>query len=285
MFTGIGRHLIAVTPGAMAITTDAASMTGTVILATGLMTIGGMVAISRTTFPTSGLADKGGNMHTLVLDIESIPTQRAGALAEFKANVKAPGNMSKPETIAAWMRDNAEQSATDAWRKTALDGSQGEILCIGFAIDGNKPGHVIRRVDQSERDLLSAFYTQMELLELNNMTQIVGHNVKDFDLRFLYQRSVIHGVRPSFPLRQGQRYGGDFVFDTMTEWAGWGNRISLKNLCRALDIPVKQGDIDGANLWDAVLAGRYAEIADYCMSDVEATRAAWRKMTFQGVPI
>lgn len=224
-------------------------------------------------------------MHTLFIDIETIPTQRPGALDEFKATVKAPGNMSKPETIAAWMRDNAEQAATDAWRKTALDGSQGEILCIGWAIDDGEPNTVIRELGESEANILHTFYQLMINEGLDNMIQIVGHNVKDFDLRFLYQRSVIHGARPSFPLRQGQRYGGDFVFDTMAEWAGWGNRISLKNLCRALNIPVKQGDIDGANLWDAVLAGRYNEIADYCMSDVEATRAAWRKMTFQGVPL
>lgn len=75
-------------------------------------------------------------MHTLFIDIETIPSQKQGALEECRANIKAPGNMSKPETISAWMRENAESSAEDAWRKTALDGSRGGLSASGGQLTG-----------------------------------------------------------------------------------------------------------------------------------------------------
>lgn len=121
----------------------------------------------------------------------------------------------------------------------------------------------------------------MEKTGINNLSTIVGHNIKEFDLRFLFQRAIINGVKPTFPLRTGSRYGGEFVFDTMTEWAGWGNRISLANLCKALDIPVKTGDITGATVWDAVKAGRIHDVAEYCMADVVATREVYKRLTFK----
>jgi predicted PolB exonuclease-like 3'-5' exonuclease len=222
-------------------------------------------------------------MSIINLDIETIPSQRPGALEEIRAGIQAPGNMSKPETIAAWLRDNADTAAEEKWRKTALDGSQGEIVCIGWAINDEPTRSVFRRLGGDEAEMLRIFYREVKDSGVNHISTIVGHNVKDFDLRFLFQRSVINNVQPSFPLRTESRYGGDFVFDTMLTWAGWGNRISLKNLCKAIGIDAKTGDIDGANLWDAVLAGRYDEICTYCESDVAATREVYKRLTFQGV--
>jgi predicted PolB exonuclease-like 3'-5' exonuclease len=218
-------------------------------------------------------------MNTLFLDLETIPTQRPGAIEEFRANVKPPGNMSKPETIAAWMQNNADAAAEDAFRKTSFDGAQGEILCIGFAVNDDTPCHIGRAITGCESTLLHDFYSAMSGYRVD---RIVGHNVKDFDLRFLFQRSVINGAKPSFPLRTESRYCGDYVFDTMLSWAGWGNRISLKNLCAALGISVKGGDIDGSKVWDAAQDGRYEEIFSYCESDVTATREVYNRMTFGG---
>jgi hypothetical protein len=218
-------------------------------------------------------------MKTLFLDIETIPCQAPGALEEAKANVKPPGSMSKPETIAKWMVDNADSAAEEQWRKTSFDGGRGEILCIGYAVDDGPVSIISRTIDESERDLLVLFYLTMESAGIDILTTIVGHYVKDFDLRFIFHRSVINCVRPSFPLRNEKRYG-DYVFDTMLAWAGWGNRISLKNLCAVLGIPAKEGEIDGSKVWDFAKAGRYDEINEYCKSDVEAVREVYKRLTF-----
>lgn len=214
----------------------------------------------------------------LVIDIETIPSQKAGLLEEIRATIAPPGNISKPESIAKWMEENADTSAQETYRKTALNGSQGEIICIGWSIDNRPVESMIRHLDEPEHYLLKSFYSRFEV---EYVETIIGHNLIAFDARFMFQRSVINGVHPSFNLHNDTRYSGGLVFDTMTAWAGWGNRISLKNLCSALNIEVKQGDITGANVWDAVQAGRYDEIAEYCRQDVEATRAAYKRMTWQ----
>ncbi len=231
-------------------------------------------------------------MKNLVIDIETVPTQKDGALAAIRSGIKPPGNISKQETIDKWMAENADTAADEAYRKTALNGTEGEIVCIGWSIDDNPVETVYRELWQSETTMLANFYALLSPanertaeafadLGIDNEYRIIGHNVLNFDARFLFQRSVVCGVKPSFNLRQDERYNGGKCYDTMLAWAGWGNRISLVNLCAVLNIPVKQGDITGATVWDAVQAGRIAEVAEYCKTDVEATRSAYIRMTFQ----
>lgn len=217
-------------------------------------------------------------MNTLFIDIETIPCQQEGAFEEIKKTIQPPGNIKKLESIEKWIAENADAAAEEKWRKTALDGSKGELFCIGFALNNEKP-RVMFSLDESI--LLRRFYQDAEKMGLDHSTIIVGHNVRDFDLRFLFQRSVINGVQPTFPLHTENRYS-DRVYDTMQSWAGWGNRISLANLCAALSIPVKDGDITGATVWDAVRDGRADEVCEYCRADVEATREVYKRMTFKG---
>lgn len=219
-------------------------------------------------------------MKKLYVDIETIPCQKPGLLEEIRATIQPPGNISKPETIAKWMAENADEAAEDAYRKTALNGTMGEIICIGYAIDDAPVQRLFRSLDQPEGDLLTAVYDDLrgELVET-----IIGHNVLGFDLRFIFQRSVIKGIRPPFPLWQNERYNGERVYDTMLAWAGWNNRVKLSVIADALGIKVKSGGIDGSQVWDYVKAGKIAEVADYCQEDVEAVREVHKRMTFMGV--
>ena len=216
-------------------------------------------------------------MNKFFIDIETAPCQKPGFLEEIKKTIQPTGNISKQETIDKWMIENADKAAEEQFRKTALNGTTGEIICIGWALNDELPQSLIRGVGESEAHLLQSFYS---LIDKGQVWQIIGHNVLAFDARFLFHRSVINRVEPSFNLRQDERYSSGKVFDTMLAWAGWGNRISLKNLCAALDIPVKSDGLDGSKVYDYWTAGRLEEIADYCREDVEATRECWRRMCF-----
>ena len=215
-------------------------------------------------------------MKRLVIDIETIACQQPGILEEIRATVTPPGNISKPETIAKWIQENADKAANDEFRKTSFNGAKGEICCIGWAVDDEPVQSLCRGVGESEESLLLHFFA----LTGGYDYQIIGHNSIAFDIRFLYQRCVINSVQPTFNIRQEERYNGRKVFDTMTYFAGWGNRISLANLCAALGIQVKTGDITGATVYDAWLAGRISEIADCCREDVTATREVYKRLTF-----
>lgn len=248
----------------------------------------------------------------LFLDIETVPAQRPDVLAEITeakqaeltaalSAVRPPSNYGA-DAAAKWWNEkgNAQQEALrasfdsdvdDAYRKTGLDGAFGQICVIGYALDDTAPdAMVVDGLDAvAERELLEHFGCLLtDVIEPSDSftTQVIGHNVTGFDLRFLAQRSIVHGVRPHLVISraaQAKPWEQEKVFDTMVQWGGSGAKPggSLDRICKALSIPTpKGGDITGATVWDAVKAGRLAEVVEYCKRDVEATRQVYRRMTF-----
>lgn len=221
-------------------------------------------------------------MNFIHLDIETIPTQRQDVRDFIAKTVTHPGNISKAETIAKWNEESRPAAVQEAIDKTGLDGAFGQIVCIGFDLHDNGEADAIYGLD--EVDVLTRFNDTLQTIRNADLltTTIVGHNVAGFDLRFLLQRHIVNGIRPH-PLiaraAQAKPWESEKVFDTMVQFAGVGNRISLDKLCLALGLPGK-GDITGADVWPMVKAGRLAEVADYCIDDVRKTRAVFKRMTF-----
>ena len=244
----------------------------------------------------------------ITLDIETVPAQRPDVLEEIKqakqaeldqalAAIKPPGNYKKQESIDEWManeapkiaqglRDAFDSDVDQAYRKTSLDGAFGQLCVLGFAVNDDEPMTI---ADMDEVSLLSTFNALLgKLVQPSDiyMACVIGHNVSAFDLRFIAQRSIINGIRPHQVIArasQAKPWESDKVFDTMVQWAGPGNRISLDKLCKALGVESPKGDITGATVWDAVKAGRLADVATYCAGDVRATREVWRRMTYQAI--
>lgn len=222
----------------------------------------------------------------ITIDIETIPGQQAGLLERFRAEITAPAQYKKPESIADWMSANADSAAEEAWRKTSFDGALGQICVIGYAIEDQEPV-ALYAADYEDGDagLLRDFFGAISELRSDGRPvrpMFIGHNICSFDLPFIFHRAIVNGVPlpAGFPIHP--KPWSDDCFDTMTYWAGHRDRISLDNLCRALGIEGK-GSIDGSQVWDYVRAGRISEVADYCKHDVAITRDAYKRLTFQEV--
>jgi DNA polymerase III epsilon subunit-like protein len=117
---------------------------------------------------------------------------------------------------------------------------------------------------------------------------LIGHNVRRFDVVFLWQRCVVLGIPiPNWlaVAKGARRFSDEFVIDTM-EMAG--NTLStpfgpkLDKLCLALGIQTKTG-LDGSQVWAAYQAGRFADVLEYCRDDVKRVRSAFRRLT--GLPM
>ena len=198
----------------------------------------------------------------LFLDIETIPAQ-----IDQHALLK--------EIHAKKIRDGRKIDADfeQYLEATSFDGAFGQIICIGFAIDDN-PVDVFYG---EEKQVLKDFWSTAK-----QATRFVGFNVMDFDLRFIYQRSVVNGVQPSQNLSFA-RYRSDPIYDIMWEWRKWAREpsVSLDTLANALGIPSsKDGGIEGKDVWKAYQDGRQAEIYEYCKRDVEVTRAIYKRMVY-----
>ena len=225
------------------------------------------------------------------LDIETIPCQLPGYLEQLAAEVQAPATHKKPESIQAWLDENRTAVATEQWLKTSFDGGVGQVVAISWATDeGDADVHCVCTQStgdgplsaRAEEALLERFLLEMdELMGRHNYRapRWVGHNVAEFDLPFLWKRLVVRGLPPPRWLPHHPKPWGDQVYDTMVEWAGVRNRISLDRLCKLLGIPGKDG-MTGADVWPAVQDGRISEVAEYCRADVERVRAVYRRMNF-----
>ncbi len=158
------------------------------------------------------------------------------------------------------------------FRNTSFQGEFGRIFCIGYATDDDQADCLVG----DEKDILRKFWDIAKEARL-----FIGHNIMEFDFRFIYKRSIINGIRPSRGLNFA-RYRSDPIFDTMKEWEKWGAQgTSLHRLSIALGVtsPKEEG-IDGSKVYDYFLAGKGDDIAKYCMRDVVATREVYKKMTF-----
>ncbi|MCA1633212.1 MAG: hypothetical protein LC785_05970 [Acidobacteria bacterium] len=221
-------------------------------------------------------------------DIETAPPDESER-EKVLADVEREMGEKKPQPAAAQI----EKVADERFRQLALCGEQGRILVIGMIVE--REGEVVKRCligceasrqfHLDEARTLRSFWASLADFDCRR-DLIVGHNIFDFDLLFIYKRSAIHEVRPTvnFP---SARYRSQPVFDTMREWEFWGRgRVGLGRLAEALRLESsKNGGVNGANVYDNFIAGRHEEIGDYCGRDVELVRAVYYRMRYLDMPI
>lgn len=236
-------------------------------------------------------------MTIITIDIETVPDTTGKAVELFKADadkekaeVKAPSNWKDPEKIAEYIATkHAEIDAGLHERvlKTSFDGSLGGIAVIGAAIDDEEPVAFYEDSTEPHKHevaVLKAFFDYVKGAynpSRNTRPVFVGHNLSAFDLRFMFQRAVVLGIKPPAILPFNVKPWDDTIFDTMTAWAGFGNRIGLDKLAKSLGLQGKTEGMDGSQVWPAVAAGKIAAVADYCKDDVRVTREVYKRLTFQ----
>lgn len=201
-------------------------------------------------------------MKKLFLDIETLPAERdkKDLLQDIYDSDKNNGKKFK-------------KSFDSFFLQSGLDGSFGRILCIGIAVN-DEP---VDCLTGDEKEILKKFWEMASDVNL-----FIGHNIFDFDMRFIYQRSAILGVRPTQDLSFA-RYRNNPIYDTMHEWSKWNmqDKIKLDKIAKAMGLTSsKDGDIDGSKVYEYYKKGKLQEIYDYCKRDVEVTREVYKKLIF-----
>lgn len=223
-------------------------------------------------------------MKRIFLDIETLPA--AETHREFVDQLTRAKALKKGAVA-----DAAELA--QAFDRTALRGSLGRLLGLGliYEKDGVAECRGVLGWDKAtegfhldEARTLQSFWKYLSKIDFDPQHDLlIGHNILQFDLPFLYQRSMVHGVRPSVELSL-YLYQNQPIYDTMRQWERLNVReyYGLAELARAcgLDCP-KSGDVTGGNLPAAFAAGRHAAIRAYCLNDVVCVRRLYYRMTYQ----
>lgn len=198
-------------------------------------------------------------MARLFLDIETLP---------------APPELHELVLATLKTSPDDEEERREAIADTSLRGEFGRILCIGYWKEAGMERPDV--LTGEEPDMLRRFWQIAQGVSL-----YVGHNILDFDLAFIFKRSVIHGVK-TLPINFA-RYRTDPVYDTMRVWSQWQTRekIGLDTLAKVLGLRSSKKDLDGSKVAAWHEAGRDAEIYEYCKDDVRLARDVYRRMTFE----
>lgn len=204
----------------------------------------------------------------LIFDIETIP-------ADEKYKDIAIDLVYKKEKLRGVKTKKTKKYIDQLFRQTAISGDFGRIFCIGYAFNNEK----IEIISGTEIEILTTWWQVAERADL-----FIGHNIMDFDLRFIFKRSIINNIKPNAKHLNLSfaRYKNFPIFDTMREWEKWSNSfIKLDTLAKSLDLQSsKDGGIDGSQVYDFYLKRKYKEIYEYCKRDVQLTRKIYMRMTF-----
>ena len=200
-------------------------------------------------------------MNKLFLDIETLPAEKD------KHEILKQIHQKKTED------GKQVKELEDFIAETNFDGAFGRIACISYALNDQPT----QSLSGDEKEILVKFWDIARDIDL-----FIGFYVMDFDLRFIYQRSIVLNVKPTRDISFA-RYRSSPIYDVMREWSKWNmqSSISLDTLAKALGFPSsKGGEIEGKNVAKAFEDGRIKEICEYCQKDVDLTRKIYNRMTF-----
>ena len=109
--------------------------------------------------------------------------------------------------------------------------------------------------------------------------ELVGHNIIGFDLPFIFQRCLVHGLQAR-PFVNLAEYNVRGVFDTMHRWwLGAKRFVSLDDVAWALGIESsKTADVEGSKVFDLYQAGKLDQVREYNLNDVRVTRKIYERM-------
>lgn len=202
-------------------------------------------------------------MKKLFFDIETLPAEKEKHEILREIHKRKMLKSKEPKTFEEFVEE------------TGLDGAFGRICCISYAIN-DEP---VKTISGDEKNMLKDFWEIAADINL-----FIGFNIMDFDFKFIFQRSVILGIKPTRLDLNFAKYRNFPIYDIIYEWSKWAYRskVSLDTLAKALGLPSsKGGAIEGKNVAKAYEEGKIKEICKYCEADVELTRKIYKRMLFE----
>ncbi|MCS6873315.1 MAG: ribonuclease H-like domain-containing protein [Pyrinomonadaceae bacterium] len=239
-------------------------------------------------------------MKIIFIDIETLPLEESKI--DFIRN-----KVSRRNTNLSSL--DFEIQVEKLFRETALQGSLGRLLCIGLMIEEVSINYQKSKVEDSkiilrpsvfgqdketrkfhldEKRTLEGFWNYLSNAKLNfEFDLIVGHNLIEFDLPFIYQRSMVKGVKPTYELLRNKPWEQRHLFDTMKEWkmGVYGRNVSLEDLAFGFGVDCqKDAEVDGSKIYDLYLQDKHEEIREYCLKDIRCIREVYYRMNYLESP-
>lgn len=161
---------------------------------------------------------------------------------------------------------------TSIQEDAALDALTGQVLAIGYS---GRAVRIEHQIECSETDMLSRFWEMFTNCKTQGR-QLVGFNLRGFDVPFIYQRSIILGIDIPKGVFNNNRFLSDTFTDLRDLWlASSGQQKGrLDSICRACGIGAKPDGIGGADFARLYRNETTRVMAlDYLANDLAMTKA------------
>jgi uncharacterized protein YprB with RNaseH-like and TPR domain len=246
------------------------------------------------------------DIETCPLDDETVlqfadPFEPSPHPGQFDETKVAYGNTKDPAKRAEKLKDCQEKHAAavasyeadmakarEEWRakvleKAALDAATGRVLVIGAMNAASGVGGMGKH-GTPEGDVLQAFWEKYKKCRMANR-QMVGFDIRNFDLPFMRIRSAILGVDVPRSVFDGKRFDPLFV-DLAEDWAcgrRWSDvgKFKLDRVAMALGVGRKwPGECCGRvfhKFWNGT-PEQHAEAQAYLLRDLELVVGVAKKL-------
>lgn len=145
---------------------------------------------------------------TLYFDIETGACEESMRRNPFDPNKVSFGNTKDPEKREAKVAEARKSHSS----KAALDAHQGQVLAIGYSINGER-SISCQQIPNTEKALLISFWGYVGD-HLMAQKPVAGWNILKFDIPFLMQRSRLHGITiPSH------------IYSMQGKWPTWHTKL------------------------------------------------------------
>jgi hypothetical protein len=226
--------------------------------------------------------------YTLDIETLALPGYRERVPHQLEKDLRL-GKM-RIEQIERYSED-AEAEAERVYALGSLAAVSGRVLSIAvhvgptpeFAAEGIGGREYVFGIDehgteQPEREALRGFLTLVANFD-RETDELVGHNIVDFDLPFIFQRCLVNDLPVPRLVNLGD-YKVSNVYDTMRAWWFGGRRtVRLDDVAWAMGLESsKTEEVEGSLVFDLYRAGKLAAIREYNLNDVRLTRKIYERL-------
>lgn len=205
---------------------------------------------------------------------------------------------SRPKSIEHWARkalqikkggDHLEKDDAEMYKHmSALHPEFGKIRVISIGqikFDENSDAvkaNVRSFYRDNEAEILREFLGTMQaVFNKNPSVQLVGHNVKNFDMPYIIKRSIINQLAIPHQFHfQKKKPWENCILDTYDIWKFGGiGSASLDLICESLNIPSPKDIMHAVETTNQYWMGNLEKIKEYCEGDVIATMNVMLRMS------
>lgn len=160
-----------------------------------------------------------------------------------------------------------------------------EIITIGLLNPDTQKGFIFFQnkgeplLPFEEDNVIYETGTEKEIIEkfwniIKDHNQFITFNGRSFDCPFILIRSAVHKIVPRKDLMPNRYHEAHIdLLDQLTFYGAFRKKFSLDMWCKTFGIKSpKEDGITGYEVKELFKAGRYIDIAKYCLGDLKATR-------------